>query len=318
MTLFSIIVPTRERLESVRDLLTSLEKTTYDLNSIEVFLVCDADDQIMLQAIKPLQEQYKLPLRFVIRRRRTKQWVDVYFNKTVPLTKGQYIVPLSDDMQFMTDHWDKIFLRKLEDYLADKPDGIVYGRTSGGMKEWNRRRYFWHGKKRLRFEMDLTKNPPIVKPYTDKINLKRDGTKQLLTANPIIQEGEEYKLTMVYIEDKTKLIIIYGKKEQVPMSCSPFISRKAIDVLGHLFHSYIGAQGADFAIAKIYQDVDRILDLPEIEIRHFHKHDNKVHENLKKMSDSSNWFTIADLITKDVEKLNKHIELCKKINKVIE
>lgn len=308
---FSLIVPTRGRVEAVRALLSSIKKTTYDLNSIEVLLVCDDDDSEMDQAIKVLGDEYAdIPLRFAIQPQDTKQWVETYFNKIFPLTEGRYIMPLPDDVLFMTDHWDKIILEKIKQYLADKPDGIVYGRTHTTDKK--EESYFWYGKKEaLWFEIDLKKQ--TVKPEMAGIRVTREKKAVRIKAEPIIWDDKEYRPLRLYEEfvDGT-LIVIYGEKVPVRFTCFPVISRKAIDVLGHIFSPSTNAQGADFVIAKIYQDVDRVLDLPEISIQHLHIVDDAVHLNIEKMSSMTNWFVVADYVIRDVEKLKKHIELCKK------
>jgi len=58
-----------------------------------------------------------------------------YINWGSRISKGNFIFILNDDVLFKTSEWDRKSLNKLNSYLSDKPDRIVYGLTDDGMDQ---------------------------------------------------------------------------------------------------------------------------------------------------------------------------------------
>jgi hypothetical protein len=52
-------------------------------------------------------------------------------------------------------------------------------------------------------------------------------------------------------------------------SCFPILSRESIETLGYVMNEYYGGWSADVYLYNVYNEVGRILDLSEIQAKHF-------------------------------------------------
>jgi glycosyltransferase involved in cell wall biosynthesis len=130
---FSLILASRERIPLLKGLLESLVKTTRSIDQIEVLAVFDDDDYLSKSEISVLEETYKFFKSFS---RPRSEWMHKdYINWIIPKSTGRYCIVLNDDTQFVNPFWDELAWNKLEEYLSDKPDGIVYGFTDTFTKD---------------------------------------------------------------------------------------------------------------------------------------------------------------------------------------
>lgn len=120
---FSIIFPTRERPSLLLDLLASIHQTTANPALIEVLVGYDDDDQSTID----LLPQLAFPWLKMLGRARGNNLSRDYHNWLYRQSTGRFIIVCNDDVIFRTQDWDTIALDRLNNYLADKPDGIVYG-----------------------------------------------------------------------------------------------------------------------------------------------------------------------------------------------
>ncbi len=72
-------------------------------------------------------------------RKRAPSTNNDYYNWALQFVKGKYIIISNDDALFTKQDWDVLGWNKLEDYLKDKPDGIVYGVIEDEEKEPHRK-----------------------------------------------------------------------------------------------------------------------------------------------------------------------------------
>ena len=125
MLKFSIILPTRNRVEPLKKLIESIHETTNRPDQIEVLIICDGDDLESLQALNQLVDEYKVLniSRYV--RARSDFINEDYYNYLARKTKGKFIWVSADDLIFQVKNWDLIIWEKLTEYLLDKPDRLV-------------------------------------------------------------------------------------------------------------------------------------------------------------------------------------------------
>ena len=121
---FTILFNSRGRVLMLKQMLTRIQNTTFDLNRIEVLVNIDDDDDSSLNSFEELEDEFDF-LKFFINPRELNIHKNV--NVMANMARGKYIWALGDDCHIMTMHWDKIAKDKLDDYLLDKPDGIVLG-----------------------------------------------------------------------------------------------------------------------------------------------------------------------------------------------
>ena len=112
--LFSIIVPTRQRLASLRQLLDSLARTTAHPEALEIVLVVDADDSASLSFRHPLLTLTHVAVS-------PGQTMGTLNGAGYQASRGQYVMLLNDDVIARTAGWDDQVLKRLRRF----PDGIV-------------------------------------------------------------------------------------------------------------------------------------------------------------------------------------------------
>jgi len=197
MKKFSLILASRERTELLQALLSSISTTTIDPELIEVFVGIDDDDQATHSIKSILEIAYSnINLKFFSRQR--SKWLHKdYINSMFEQSSGKYILVLNDDTLLCRHGWDSDGYAKLEEYLKDKPDRIVYAST-------------------------------------------KDNT---------------------------------GDKR---CCCFPLFSREACLAAGWVLPDERPNWGADWDVKQIYSHpkINRMMELPEIEVRHITHHNN--------------------------------------------
>lgn len=119
---FSIILNSRGRPQLLQNLLFSLQVNTYDLSRVEVLIGIDDDDTSEDEVLD------KFSWVTPIRSPRNKN-LHQKLNQTARHANGVYIFVFNDDCRMITYGWDIIAKSLLDNYLRDKPDGIVLGQT---------------------------------------------------------------------------------------------------------------------------------------------------------------------------------------------
>lgn len=121
---FTILFNSRGRVPMLKQMLTRIQNTTFDISNIEVLINIDNDDVESVEAVKDFENEFEF-VKFLINPRELN--IHKHVNIMADIAKGKYIWALGDDCHIMTMHWDKIAKNKLDNYLNDKPDGIVLG-----------------------------------------------------------------------------------------------------------------------------------------------------------------------------------------------
>lgn len=129
---WSLILPTRERLDLLEGLLSSLRATTVRPDLLEVWIAVDDDDEPTVMKIPGFMRDYPFT-RFLCVPRQGNMSVG-YYNRMARLTQGRYIMALNDDVRFVTSGWDRVGIAALEKFQAEHPDGVCYGKADDGLK----------------------------------------------------------------------------------------------------------------------------------------------------------------------------------------
>lgn len=133
---FSIILASRERVSLLKNLIKSIKETASDISKIEVLVAIDDDDTDTHLETSQISKNYNF-VRFESRKRSRFLNLDYINWLATDHSTGKYLIIVNDDVEFKTKHWDDIIREKLDVYLADKPDGIVYGYIDDGHKNKN-------------------------------------------------------------------------------------------------------------------------------------------------------------------------------------
>lgn len=116
---FSLIVPTRRRLTSLRRFVDSVVATVADTKTIEIVLVVDSDDA----------DSCALDDRRVVCRRSVGppgRTMGALNQAGYEASTGRYVMLLNDDVVVRTRGWDATLARTLDEY----PDGVVLGHVN--------------------------------------------------------------------------------------------------------------------------------------------------------------------------------------------
>jgi hypothetical protein len=123
--IYSILVPSRERLFEARRLVQSIKDTTYNPATIEVLFALDNDHQPTINNVIQLQTEYpELNIKYFLRDR--SEFINGdYYDWLAGKAEGRFLWISADDLIFLVKDWDIIIKNKLEEYLKDKPDKLL-------------------------------------------------------------------------------------------------------------------------------------------------------------------------------------------------
>lgn len=124
------MVMTRYRKALLNNLIRSIDKTTKDKSEIELHITYDDDDIETNEFSGILVKRYPR-LKLLFHKTRRSEWMNRNYVNWVAnnFCSGKYLLNLNDDVVFLTKDWDELAWNKLEDYVKDLPDGVVYGIT---------------------------------------------------------------------------------------------------------------------------------------------------------------------------------------------
>lgn len=182
---FSLILNSRHRPQLLGHLLESINDTTSDLSQIEVLVSCDDDDIESYDFVGEHKDLWPWAKFEFIERERN---LSTRINRLANMAVGRYIFVLNDDVEILTDGWDKIAFEQ----LSIMSDDIIYGRTKDNSCD---------------------------------------------------------------------------KEYHAQYASFPIISKKAVEVLGFFMPPIFVGLGGDVLIWRIFNEVNRIVDL-DIDLRH--------------------------------------------------
>jgi len=132
MIKFSLLCPTRNRLEGAHRLLHSVRTLSYNPDEVEVLYGVDGDDTKTIEGFKQLAK-VSPSWNFKVYIRERSEFINGdYYSWLCQFATGKYLWVTGDDVIVTNKNWDKLAYDKLESYLEDKPDGIAYGIINDG------------------------------------------------------------------------------------------------------------------------------------------------------------------------------------------
>ncbi len=120
---YSILIPTRERLESVGRMVESVLNTISDVKEVELLFAIDDDYLPTKEILESLQKSSPVSIK-IFERPRSEFLNRDYYNWLCQYATGKYIWIGADDIIYQIQNWDLIIEQKVESFLADKPDRI--------------------------------------------------------------------------------------------------------------------------------------------------------------------------------------------------
>jgi len=127
--MISIIFPTKNRVNNLKELFDSLNETIYDSQDVEVILYVDHDDPVTLDFVKSGLDKHIGRITTSVTVGKEKVQLGETYNRAYRKAKGDIIMFAADDVRFRTKNWDKIIKQEYDKYedkiaLVFGPDGI--------------------------------------------------------------------------------------------------------------------------------------------------------------------------------------------------
>lgn len=126
---FSIIFPTRERPDLLRNILKTIRETTANINDVEVLIAYDSDDQKTHEFI---DSDVRDGLVCWFECKRSLNFSRDYYSMMAKQARGRWLLICNDDVEFRTKDWDILADKAMSDAVGDGPD-IMYGWVEDGL-----------------------------------------------------------------------------------------------------------------------------------------------------------------------------------------
>jgi len=121
--ILSIIVPTRDNIESLEDgFLKSIIINTNNVNNIELVFVVDEDDKKTIDFLSNNQILKELTFCQILKRERSNNITEDYYNYGAKKSYGFFVMPGADDTQIDTPNYDLILIKTREGII--KTEGL--------------------------------------------------------------------------------------------------------------------------------------------------------------------------------------------------
>ena len=119
----SILCPTRNRVEFVKDFLKSCHETAKNPSNIEFVFYVDEDDRMSNIFFDNYESEFDFDIVYVVGERivLSEMWNECYSHSS-----GEIYMHAGDDIRFRTKDWDEMIINKFKEF--DDRIAFVYGR----------------------------------------------------------------------------------------------------------------------------------------------------------------------------------------------
>ncbi len=124
---FSLLIPTRERVNMLDRFLQSIYQHTTRKKNLEILIAVDDDDTGSLLKVKELQSRYErtMEIQMYIKTQRSEMLNNDYYNWLGAKATGDMIWVLADDLQLVSPDWDTHITNEVNAFFKKNPDRIV-------------------------------------------------------------------------------------------------------------------------------------------------------------------------------------------------
>lgn len=121
----SLLIPTRERPQMLRNFVRSIYEMTHHKKNLELLFICDLDDSIAQHSINEIMTKYtgQLEMRVLIRPR-SEMLNEDYYNFAARQATGDLLWVLADDLEIVHPGWDVLVQNEVENFTKVHPDMI--------------------------------------------------------------------------------------------------------------------------------------------------------------------------------------------------
>ena len=123
--IFSLCVPTRNRVQFIERLLGTLKDTVDNGERIEILFAIDDDDIISEAYLRHCRKRSSFAIK-VFKREQSKFFNRDYYNWLADKAVGEFVWVIGDDLLFIKKGWDTILINKINEYFLAHPARVVY------------------------------------------------------------------------------------------------------------------------------------------------------------------------------------------------
>ena len=121
MKKFSILIPSRKRIELLKETLLSVEKQTIEKKTIEIIFGIDVDDKATNEFLDDYKKKSQIDIIInVLERGKGYHDQAIRLKSMISSSKGEFLVNYADDMKILTAGWDVILSKKIDTLHSDK------------------------------------------------------------------------------------------------------------------------------------------------------------------------------------------------------
>lgn len=118
-TNLSILIPTRSRIESLKNTLESIKQSVSNIYNIEIILGVDKDDDSTINYYKQLNKT-KIKIKICLLDRKNGYTEHAWrFYEMAKIAEGKMFLTFADDLIINTKNWDIILFKKIRDFPKD-------------------------------------------------------------------------------------------------------------------------------------------------------------------------------------------------------
>jgi len=107
--LIGIMLPTRKRVNLLRECLNSFNAKTKNKSSVEILLKIDDDDQETIDFINSYQSEIEIKT-IISDRGNGYGSLNEYYNSLAQISEAEFLMVGNDDGEMMTDNWEEQFI----------------------------------------------------------------------------------------------------------------------------------------------------------------------------------------------------------------
>ena len=123
---YSLLIPTRERINKLEDCIKSIYETTHQKKNIEILIGCDFDDMSSFNMANTLKERYQRTMDIKVFQRKRSEFLNRdYYNWLAEKASGDMIWVLADDLKLIVNGWDTEVTPYIENHFKTYPDKVL-------------------------------------------------------------------------------------------------------------------------------------------------------------------------------------------------
>ncbi len=123
--IFSLLIPTRRRIDQVERMLGTIVDMTDVHDRLEILFMSDEDDPVTQAYLRRVRKRFPIHIRVFVRVRH--EFLNhAYYNRLSREAVGEFQWVIGDDLLFVKKGWDTFLIDKINEFLKEKKTKVLY------------------------------------------------------------------------------------------------------------------------------------------------------------------------------------------------